>query len=330
MTSIVKQTEAIASRISSATSSTFALYYGCVRPNLRTTVYLEATRPISSRTLLWNSSSSSRCLSIDKCSSYLKRQGLLVPSRQLSECFHFHQFSTSAPLEDRNKQETLGAESDGPAAAGEEENASSISRSPRHQRCTEKSTSNGFSGEGTSQLEVEATTAHQGVEGGRQVATKQHEKADNSNRRSRKRQGSIVSKKKIRSKFERSQLRESVLKIFEGASGRKGKGERGKKNDSIETEASANIPKFDKIFALALYRRPAFPGFYQVLQVGDQDVLEFLGAIKERGNGYIGGFMSKVRDGIGFVSLSLRMRILGIERRGFFQVLTFAFPIDVC
>lgn len=48
------------------------------------------------------------------------------------------------------------------------------------------------------------------------------------------------------------------------------------------------------LFALPLYRKPAFPGFYQVVQVSEQEVLDFLTALRKNGQGeYIGGFMTK-------------------------------------
>merc|ERR1719305_283987 len=48
------------------------------------------------------------------------------------------------------------------------------------------------------------------------------------------------------------------------------------------------------LFALPLYRKPAFPGFYQVVQVSEQEVLDFLSNLRKNGQGeYIGGFMTK-------------------------------------
>jgi len=48
------------------------------------------------------------------------------------------------------------------------------------------------------------------------------------------------------------------------------------------------------LFALPLYRKPAFPGFYQVVQVSEQEVLDFLMNLRKNGQGeYIGGFMTK-------------------------------------
>jgi Lon-like ATP-dependent protease len=47
-------------------------------------------------------------------------------------------------------------------------------------------------------------------------------------------------------------------------------------------------------FALPLYRKPTFPGFYQVVQVGEQEVLDFLTSLRKNGQGeYIAGFMTK-------------------------------------
>eukprot|EP00931_Biecheleriopsis_adriatica_P042947 TRINITY_DN2450_c0_g1_i1.p1 TRINITY_DN2450_c0_g1~~TRINITY_DN2450_c0_g1_i1.p1 ORF type:complete len:997 (-),score=250.97 TRINITY_DN2450_c0_g1_i1:27-2981(-) len=48
------------------------------------------------------------------------------------------------------------------------------------------------------------------------------------------------------------------------------------------------------LFALPLYRKPAFPGFYQIVQVSEQGVLDFLVALRKNGQGdYLGGFMTK-------------------------------------
>jgi len=47
------------------------------------------------------------------------------------------------------------------------------------------------------------------------------------------------------------------------------------------------------LFALPLYRKPAFPGFYQTVQISEQEVLDFLFALRKNGQGeYIGGFMT--------------------------------------
>uniref|UniRef100_A0A7S4Q027 Lon protease homolog n=1 Tax=Alexandrium monilatum TaxID=311494 RepID=A0A7S4Q027_9DINO len=47
------------------------------------------------------------------------------------------------------------------------------------------------------------------------------------------------------------------------------------------------------LFALPLYRKPAFPGFYQIVQVSEQDVLDFLFNLRKSGQGeYLGGFMT--------------------------------------
>jgi len=48
------------------------------------------------------------------------------------------------------------------------------------------------------------------------------------------------------------------------------------------------------LLVLPLLRRPAFPGFYQVLQVGEQEILDILQTLRRKGQGeYIGGFMTK-------------------------------------
>lgn len=47
------------------------------------------------------------------------------------------------------------------------------------------------------------------------------------------------------------------------------------------------------LFALPLYRKPAFPGFYQIVQVSEQEVLDFLFNLRKSGQGeYLGGFMT--------------------------------------
>lgn len=47
------------------------------------------------------------------------------------------------------------------------------------------------------------------------------------------------------------------------------------------------------LFALPLYRKPAFPGFYQIVQVSEQEVLDFLFSLRKSGQGeYLGGFMT--------------------------------------
>ncbi|GFE53217.1 Lon protease family protein [Babesia ovis] len=46
--------------------------------------------------------------------------------------------------------------------------------------------------------------------------------------------------------------------------------------------------------ALAMFQKPAFPGFYQVLQIQNQAVLQCLSNIKQNsGNDYVGGFLTK-------------------------------------
>jgi len=47
------------------------------------------------------------------------------------------------------------------------------------------------------------------------------------------------------------------------------------------------------LFALPLYRKPAFPGFYQIVQVSEQEVLDFIFALRKNGQGeYLAGFMT--------------------------------------
>ncbi|KAK1932858.1 ATP-dependent protease La family protein [Babesia divergens] len=49
--------------------------------------------------------------------------------------------------------------------------------------------------------------------------------------------------------------------------------------------------------ALALFQKPAFPGFYQVLQIQDHAVLHCLSSIKQNsGNEYVGGFLTKTQQ----------------------------------
>mmetsp|Transcript_84281 Transcript_84281/g.238857 ORF Transcript_84281/g.238857 Transcript_84281/m.238857 type:complete len:995 (-) Transcript_84281:68-3052(-) len=61
--------------------------------------------------------------------------------------------------------------------------------------------------------------------------------------------------------------------------------------DASKPEASgAGAPA---LFALPLYRKPAFPGFYQIVQVSEQEVLDFLFSLRKSGQGeYLGGFMT--------------------------------------
>ncbi|UKK02126.2 endopeptidase La [Theileria orientalis] len=55
-----------------------------------------------------------------------------------------------------------------------------------------------------------------------------------------------------------------------------------------------NSKRVHALPALGLYRKPAFPGFYQVLQVQDQNVIKCLSNVKQNsGHDYIGGFMTK-------------------------------------
>jgi len=48
------------------------------------------------------------------------------------------------------------------------------------------------------------------------------------------------------------------------------------------------------LFALPLYRKPAFPGFYHIIQIADQEILDFLHSLRRNGQAqYLGGFMTK-------------------------------------
>lgn len=51
------------------------------------------------------------------------------------------------------------------------------------------------------------------------------------------------------------------------------------------------------LFVLPLFRKPAFPGFYQVIQVGDKAVLNFLVSLRKNGQAqYLGGFLTKAQE----------------------------------
>jgi Lon-like ATP-dependent protease len=56
----------------------------------------------------------------------------------------------------------------------------------------------------------------------------------------------------------------------------------------------ATEPSSQALFAMPLYRKPAFPGFYHIIQIGDQELLDFLHAMRRNGQPqYLGGFMTK-------------------------------------
>lgn len=71
--------------------------------------------------------------------------------------------------------------------------------------------------------------------------------------------------------------------------------------DQVEGKASSAASPEAKVtggnpalFALPLYRRPAFPSFYQTIQLGEQELLDFLVALKKNGQcDYLGGFLTK-------------------------------------
>lgn len=47
------------------------------------------------------------------------------------------------------------------------------------------------------------------------------------------------------------------------------------------------------LFALPLFRKPAFPGFYHIIQIGDQEILDFLHSLRRNGQAeQLGGFMT--------------------------------------
>jgi Lon-like ATP-dependent protease len=63
---------------------------------------------------------------------------------------------------------------------------------------------------------------------------------------------------------------------------------------SASTAGSGSGSSAPALFALPLYRKPAFPGFYQIVQVSEQEVLDFLHSLRKNGQGeYLGGFMTK-------------------------------------
>jgi len=56
----------------------------------------------------------------------------------------------------------------------------------------------------------------------------------------------------------------------------------------------SSAPKKQALFALPLYRKPAFPGFYHVIQIGDADILEYLHTLRRNGQAeFLAGFMTK-------------------------------------
>ncbi|CDR96904.1 ATP-dependent protease La family protein, putative [Babesia bigemina] len=60
--------------------------------------------------------------------------------------------------------------------------------------------------------------------------------------------------------------------------------------------------------ALAMFQKPAFPGFYQVLQIQDQAVLQCLSNIKQNtGNDYVGGFLTKTQHTRDFQNVAMPM-----------------------
>lgn len=71
-------------------------------------------------------------------------------------------------------------------------------------------------------------------------------------------------------------------------------GESGSSSSRSKSEgASEGNPA---LFVLPLFRKPAFPGFYQVIQVGDTAVLDFLVSLRKNQQGqYLGGFLTKTQ-----------------------------------
>lgn len=60
---------------------------------------------------------------------------------------------------------------------------------------------------------------------------------------------------------------------------------------SVVSPAS-NAPR-PGLFALPFYKKPAFPGFYQVVQINEQEVLDFLFELRKTGKGdHLGGFLT--------------------------------------
>jgi len=59
-------------------------------------------------------------------------------------------------------------------------------------------------------------------------------------------------------------------------------------------EAASEDPTEQALFAMPLYRKPAFPGFYHIIQIADQELLDVLSTMRRNGQAqYLAGFMTK-------------------------------------
>eukprot|EP00930_Biecheleria_cincta_P086988 TRINITY_DN76258_c0_g1_i1.p1 TRINITY_DN76258_c0_g1~~TRINITY_DN76258_c0_g1_i1.p1 ORF type:complete len:1011 (-),score=223.75 TRINITY_DN76258_c0_g1_i1:175-3207(-) len=107
------------------------------------------------------------------------------------------------------------------------------------------------------------------------------------------------------------QLCQATCRHFAGRASRSGSGALPSKAEEVKRPESAGPEEVAKdakkpsgpagtssgpsaLLVLPLLRRPAFPGFYQSLQVSEQEVIEILQTLRRKGQGeYIGGFMTK-------------------------------------
>ncbi|KAL7068637.1 ATP-dependent protease La family protein [Cryptosporidium serpentis] len=64
-------------------------------------------------------------------------------------------------------------------------------------------------------------------------------------------------------------------------------------NKSLHLPTINEFQESLNIYALPLYRKPAFPGFYQVLHIHDPNLMKFLLSLKKKGEEFIGGFLTK-------------------------------------
>eukprot|EP00746_Dinoflagellata_sp_MGD_P167249 gnl/MRDRNA2_/MRDRNA2_97719_c0_seq1.p1 gnl/MRDRNA2_/MRDRNA2_97719_c0~~gnl/MRDRNA2_/MRDRNA2_97719_c0_seq1.p1 ORF type:complete len:1009 (+),score=190.06 gnl/MRDRNA2_/MRDRNA2_97719_c0_seq1:74-3100(+) len=86
----------------------------------------------------------------------------------------------------------------------------------------------------------------------------------------------------------------------ESSSGRKNRVARSKSSDEGVADSNHQAASKERtqqqwphLFTLPLYRKPAFPGFYQIIQVSDQELVDFLQQLRKSGNEYLAGFMTK-------------------------------------
>jgi len=109
-----------------------------------------------------------------------------------------------------------------------------------------------------------------------------------------------------RSRRQRNQLRFSLCVRSNASSSKGGDASDGTTSASKESsgvgasggtrgasERESPAPK-QALFALPLYRKPAFPGFYHIVQVGDQEIVDFLHTLRRNGQAeYLAGFMTR-------------------------------------